>query len=230
MMDKELCFIIENERVYLEQILVDYMDIPIFFLCRGEKQYYLALCTDIDELNYYVVKLSSLDVYNLLHGKIPMRDGILKQSEYWDITSGDEILSDVAVKKNIKLIDTSLLPEENACFEILTAPMQLFVQKFDGVFLADENFSESAKKVDVKDLIDEISLETVVEDVSYFIELTDCKVKKPLISKIPLFDEEMNSIKKSEVTFSNSDGLKQTPTDDLFKMAESYACHIAEAA
>ena len=91
-MNKELCFNIENENLYLEQILVDYMDIPIFFLCEGENQYYVALCTDIDELSYIVAKLSLLDVYNLLHGKIPMRDAILKQNEYWDIVSGDENL------------------------------------------------------------------------------------------------------------------------------------------
>ena len=75
-MDKELCFNIENINLYLEQTLVDYLDIPIFFLCRGEKQYYAALCTNIDELSYIVVKLSLMDVYNLLHGSIPMRDVI----------------------------------------------------------------------------------------------------------------------------------------------------------
>lgn len=73
-MNKKLCFNIENQYLYLEQILVDYMGIPIFFLCKDKKQYYIALCTNIDKLNYIVTKLSLSDVYNLLHGKIPMRD------------------------------------------------------------------------------------------------------------------------------------------------------------
>ena len=37
-MGKELCFIIENENIYLEQVLVNYIDIPIFFLCRGKNR------------------------------------------------------------------------------------------------------------------------------------------------------------------------------------------------
>ena len=94
-MDKELCFNIEKINLYLEQVLVDYMDIPIFFLCSGGKQYYLALCTDIDELNYIVVRLPLIDVYNLLHGKISMRDAILKQNEYWDLNQGQPILREV---------------------------------------------------------------------------------------------------------------------------------------
>ncbi|MCI6552701.1 MAG: hypothetical protein MR430_04040, partial [Lachnospiraceae bacterium] len=66
MINKELCFNIENNNLYLEQILVDYMEVPIFFLCRGANQYYVALCTDIAELHYIVAKLSLPDVYNLL--------------------------------------------------------------------------------------------------------------------------------------------------------------------
>ena len=37
MMNKKLCFNIENQYLYLEQVLVDYMDIPIFFLCKDKK-------------------------------------------------------------------------------------------------------------------------------------------------------------------------------------------------
>ena len=118
-MNKELCFIIENQNLYLEQILVDYMDIPIFFLCKGETMYYLVLCTDIDELCYIVTPLSLLDTHNLLHGKIPMRNAILKQKMYWMINSGEEINMDIVISMNMDTIDESCLPEENAYFNIL---------------------------------------------------------------------------------------------------------------
>ena len=36
MMDRELCFYIEGNALYLEQVLVDYNSIPIFFVCRDE--------------------------------------------------------------------------------------------------------------------------------------------------------------------------------------------------
>lgn len=116
-MNKELCFIIENKKIYLEQILVDYMEIPLFFLCKERGQHYIALCVDMEELRYILAKLSLSDVYSLLHGKIPMRDVILKQQEYWDIISGDDITSDIVTKNSIGMLDLSLLPEENAVFQ-----------------------------------------------------------------------------------------------------------------
>ena len=48
-MEATLCFNIEGIELYLEQVLVDYNDIPIFFLCTGEREQYLALCYDLDE-------------------------------------------------------------------------------------------------------------------------------------------------------------------------------------
>ena len=53
--NSKLCFRIENIELYLEQVLVDYMDIPIFFLCKGVGEYYLVLCTNINELNYIIL-------------------------------------------------------------------------------------------------------------------------------------------------------------------------------
>ena len=134
MMNKKLCFNIENQYLYLEQVLVDYMDIPIFFLCKDKKQYYIALCTDIDKLSYIVTKLSLLDVYNLLHGKIPMRDVFLKQQEYWEIVSGDEVCMDMVTKQKIDALEQSLLPEEDAYFKILTKQIKLYIQEFDDEF------------------------------------------------------------------------------------------------
>lgn len=146
-MNRELCFNIENQYLYLEQVLVDYMDIPIFFLCKDKKQYYIALCTDIDELSYIVTKLSLSEVYNLLHGKIPMRDVFLKQQEYWEIVSVDEVCMDnMVTKKKIEALEQSLLPEADACFKILTKQIKLFVQKFDDEFFSTKYFSESNKK------------------------------------------------------------------------------------
>lgn len=130
-MERELCFCIEKKELYLEQVLVDYMEIPIFFLCKNKDQYYVALCIDMDELNYIVIKVSAAEVYDLLHGKIPMRDAILHQGEYWDVLSGEEVSMDTVTRHPISELDRSLLPEEDACFEVLTEEMEEFVQRFD---------------------------------------------------------------------------------------------------
>ena len=130
-MDRELCFRIEGIELYLEQVLVDYMDIPIFFLCKGEGDYYLVLCTDIDGLNYIIVKLSMSDVYELLHGGESIRNAILKQEEYWNVISGEEISLDKVGKLSISELDVSLLPKGNAYFEIVSTKLENYVKKFD---------------------------------------------------------------------------------------------------
>lgn len=130
-MNSELCFRIENIELYLEQVLVDYMDIPIFFLCKGESNHYLVLCTDIDGLNYIIVKLSMNDVYELLHGKELMHNTILKQKEYWNVISGEEISLDKVEKLSIPELDVSLLPKEDVYFEIVSMKLENYVKKFD---------------------------------------------------------------------------------------------------
>lgn len=229
-MNKELCFDIENKKLYLEQVLVDYMDIPIFFLCSAENQYYIALCTDIDELNYVVTKLSLMDVYNLLHGKIPMRDVILKQNEYWDIVSDNEISSDIVTKKSINVLDSTLLPEENACFKILTKKMQQFVNIFDREFFDKKYFSQSDKKADLSELFGKIEVDVLIENMEQFVELVDCKVEKSVFSGLPSYGEKMESIKTAEAKFRNSERSKRNGIDDLFELTEQCVDNIAFAA
>ena len=134
-MDRELCFRIENIELYLEQVLVDYMDIPIFFLCKGESNHYLVLCTDIDELNYIIVKLSMNDVYELLRGGESIRNAILKQEEYWNVISGEGISLDKVEKLSISELDVSLLPKEDVYFEIVSMKLENYVKKFDTEYL-----------------------------------------------------------------------------------------------
>lgn len=130
-MNSNLCFRIEGIELYLEQVLVDYMDIPIFFLCKGESNHYLVLCTDIDELNYIIVRLSMDNVYELLHGEESIRNSILKQEEYWNIISGKEISSDKVERLNISELDVDLLPKENVYFEIVSKKLEDYVKNFD---------------------------------------------------------------------------------------------------
>ncbi|MCI8483404.1 MAG: hypothetical protein HFH41_03570 [Lachnospiraceae bacterium] len=157
-MERELCFCIEKKELYLEQVLVDYMEIPIFFLCKNSVQYYLALCIDIDELNYIVTKASISEIYNLLHGKIPMRDVILQQEGYWDVLSGEEVSMDTVTKHLIGELNKSFLPEEGACFEILTEKMEEFVKKFDNEHdkSQKEFYEDGSLSIDVSGLNFEI--------------------------------------------------------------------------
>ena len=136
-MNSKLCFRIEGIELYLEQVLVDYMDIPIFFLCKGEGNYYLVLCTDMDELNYIIVRLSMNNVYELLHGGESIRNTILKQNEYWNVISGREIPLDEIERLSISELDVGLLPKENVYFEIVSMKLENYVKKFDMEYFCD---------------------------------------------------------------------------------------------
>ncbi len=142
-MNKELCFILENKNVYLDHILVDYEYVPIFLLCKDDEcQYYLALCTDIENGEYIVVKISLLSVYNLLHGNIAMRDVILNQKIFWKVVSGDEIKNDIINQYPINHINDQDLPEKDVKFKILQKHIKEYVQKFDKEFFALEQYNK----------------------------------------------------------------------------------------
>lgn len=79
----------------------------------------MCLCYDIDNLRYYIVSVSTDDVLDLLHGKIPMRDVFLSQDEYWDIIAGSEPGQDVVKECPIADIEQDVLPYENAYYEAL---------------------------------------------------------------------------------------------------------------
>ena len=50
------------------------------------------------------------------------------------------------------------LAEKTACFKILTEQMRLYVQKFDGKFLATKYFSKSDKKAEINEECTNLSL------------------------------------------------------------------------
>ena len=133
-MDRTLCFIIEDQNIYLEQVLVEYMGVPIFFVCHDEKQRYLALCVDVDELQYFVTMIAPRDMFDLLHGNVPMRNVILKQNKFWKVISGEEPVDDVVVECSIDDIDCNVLPQENAFFEILTKDIAEYVKNLMSIF------------------------------------------------------------------------------------------------
>lgn len=129
-MKKELCFIINSEKIYLEQILVECDNIPIFFLCKTDNNYFISLCVDIDNFVYVVTHISTDDVFMLFHGKIPMRDVITKQSHFWKIVSGEETKEDTVEEKNIDQLDVNSLPSEGATFEISSDSTRSYVDDF----------------------------------------------------------------------------------------------------
>ena len=128
-MDKELCFKINSKELTLVEVLVDYNGIPVFFICKDETGgYYVALCTDIDNDKYIVVKTTIGKIYNLLTKKMTMREIITSESEYWDISAMDDIDSDICTNKNISEVDLEILPYEKSYFNLVTKNHEEFLE------------------------------------------------------------------------------------------------------
>lgn len=200
-MNKEKCFIIDEKILYLEKVLVDFENIPIFFLCKSYDDYYVVLCVDFDNYNYIIVEASLIDVYNLLHENIPMRDVILKQDYYWKIISGEDLLSDTIEKHPMKCINTSLLPEENACFQVFDSETRKYISEFDKNLFNSKFFTETDKaSSDVNDNMEEYI--NVCEDI-IFSQLED------LINKVTCSYEEYEQQSNTSVSVKQVNELKR---------------------
>ena len=55
----------------------------------------------------------------------------MKQEEYWNVISGEEISLDKVEKLSIPELDVSLLPKEDVYFEIVSMKLENYVKKFD---------------------------------------------------------------------------------------------------
>jgi hypothetical protein len=212
-MDREVCFCLCNKEVYLEQILVDYMGIPIFFICKdGNDQFYIVLCTDLEELNYIAAFMSITDVYGLLHGKLPMRDAFFKQKEYWKIISGEEITMDKVRKCPMDKLDYSVLPEEGAVFCILTEEMEEYVRRFDEEFWKGRYFVKCEKKAEMNGLPMDEDLDCFIVGIEKYYDLGEN------VSKIVIESEK----KELKLSYEGIRDMKGKAMVKLNKKAEKW--------
>ena len=131
MMKKILCFCINGEDIYLDQVLVEYEGVPIFFICKGESGYYGVLCTDMKALKYIIVRSSPIEISRMLHGELTMYDFFAEHVTYWEVETSTEISSDVVILKNIKEEVIKSFPERGAYYEILTEAEQEYMNRVD---------------------------------------------------------------------------------------------------
>ena len=84
-MKKQVCFNLNGTNLYLDSVFVYFNEIPIFFTCIDTNEnHYLVLCTNVDDLKYYIVTTSIKTIYDMLNKKISMREAILNSQQYWD--------------------------------------------------------------------------------------------------------------------------------------------------
>lgn len=136
-MKEDIFFVIDGKELFLDKVLVEYNEAPIFFVCRNEKNYFISSCTDIEKECYIVVKVSLSNLSKMLHGKMTMRGLILLANKFWDIRVGEDETKDIIVENNISAISLDSLPYEGAYLKIATPDLENYVEKIDFVLYGE---------------------------------------------------------------------------------------------
>lgn len=125
-----MCFKLGNECLYSEQMLVEFNEDPVFYICKSQTgKYYVVLCLDVEEGNYTIINSDVHDILLMLYGKITMRNLYKRVDYFWKVCVGKKIEEDVVSKYNIEDIDTSILPYEGAYFVIYNQKIEDYALK-----------------------------------------------------------------------------------------------------
>lgn len=123
----EVCFEIEGKRLYVDEELVEF-DIPIFFICKDEKNdKYAVLCIDSKKQVYIIVKSDIGSVLQMLASQITLRDFFLNTCERWKVRAGDEYWLDDVEK--IEIFQEDELPVAGTHFELENTKIKEYVKK-----------------------------------------------------------------------------------------------------
>lgn len=131
-MGKNLCFILNEKKIYMDMCLIE-DEIPIFFSCTDtEDNYYIALCTDMDSPVYCVVEVAIAQLRDMLYGKIPMRNIFTGQKYYWEVISIDgKAENDIVEYKPVNEFPSEDLPLEDSCFCLFSEELQIYADSIN---------------------------------------------------------------------------------------------------
>lgn len=205
-MSKEICFKINSNELFLEQVLVEYNKTPIYFVCQDQhKVYYIVLCVDIDEEKYIVVEIKIENIVNLLKQKITMSEIILNEKSYWEVVAGDTLEDDVCVQKNMGEVCLEDLPYENSYFKIVTKAHHNFLEQIMSTVL-----SQAEEWVNVNnDIIlrsEELSIQVNMENftVDDFVGFEDVVVSNTVaiaVNKVDKYNDDFEYMNTNQSIF-----------------------------
>ena len=127
----ELCFIVEGRHLYMDQVLIDYNEDPVFYVCKDDENYYLVLCTDIENMKYYISEVSLHIVSEMINGENPMRNAFLQGRSFWMVSASDTPENDIVTAVKVEEINIADLPKDNARFESYSPELQAYGRKIE---------------------------------------------------------------------------------------------------
>lgn len=100
-------FILNNDELYSEQVLLDYDGAPILFICKGKNsgKRYVSVCTDSNELKYVIVECETKIIIEMILGKIELSKCLRSNNFYYEVVAGSNCELDKVEKKNIEELD-----------------------------------------------------------------------------------------------------------------------------
>lgn len=211
-MDEELCFIIDDKRLYMEQILIDYNEIPVFYICSCKKDLFLVLCIDIAEQEFYISKINDIILLDLFEKNITMKEGILEGSCFWQVKAGQQIQDDEVKSIHKEDICVAYLPQTGSFFNVFSDELYEYKKKIQKkLYNNDSNWKqlENVKK-------DYIFYASTVEDCM----LIESDIKKiysqhyiEYYKRICLF---LNSVEKDVNNNENNNENKEDKMECIF--------------
>lgn len=141
-MDKELCFIINGENLYLDISLIEFQDIPMFFICKSNSNYYVALCIDDENVEYILIEANANSLLKMLRSDIEMRDLYKVANKFWTIKPGNSPEDDEVTEHSIEHLDDSFLPIEGARYEVFDDSVLEYINLFEKNIYDDLNFND----------------------------------------------------------------------------------------
>lgn len=139
-MKEQVFFIINGQELVLDQVLVEFDETPIFFVCKYNQDYFISSCADLEEERYIVTGISLNRLSKMLHGKITMRDLMLQADKFWDIIVGEDAGKDIVVEESISKMPLDVLPYEGAYLKIATEDLEEYVKKIDAILYGEEGW------------------------------------------------------------------------------------------
>lgn len=234
-MDNVKCFNIDGESLVLDKTLVSFNDTPIFFICRDdERNYYAVLCTNVEELEYIVVKSTIKMIYEMLVQKIDMRELFLSVSCFWYVQTGASIEEDEVQLLSCENMDLEVLPFSGAKYEPINKSDADYIETITAEYLDNRNFVSMDYLNGMEDIFSDIPEDIALETAQPIVQYVDFG---------PLIDGQFPGLKKvfehswddgrSPIRYSGQvETQKQVPVKEVCEreIAVETDGHWAEAA
>lgn len=136
-MEQQIYFIINDNALVLDKVLVEYNEEPIFCVCKHEEDYYIALCADGKEERYIVTQTSLKRLSDMLHERMTMREVFLHADKFGDIVAGKDVAEEIIIEKNIEQIPLDVLPYEGAYLKVATRELKEYKENIDSLLLTN---------------------------------------------------------------------------------------------